>query len=367
MEEKNRQSIGTGRVYPSYCNPVGIATEVLSLAAHPQGVGRVVGVDLSKQSCSVCILDLNGQVVLHQVFSLRSTAKSSLYEVFQDGDLALMEASTGTFAIAREMNRLPGVVACVVNPHLVANTSKRKTDKEDSLFLARTLLRTPVSELQLVSIPTDEEMDNRAVVSHYRKINEQHTQCVNQLHALFLDKGYPEAGKEHDLHTQKGRTDAIEAYFGSGRAHAAAKGIAKDLGKELLGLEELESKGDRKLAGIVRRNPEMSTILGSIPGVGVKVISAFIAFVGDVDRFSGPKQLAVYCGLVPRVYQSGQKDASGKISKEGQAVLREYLVESVFSMQITKFEFPLKRKYRQLRERMADGRRRWRSRGSWWR
>jgi hypothetical protein len=37
------------------------------------------------------------------------------------------------------LNRLPGVVACVVNPHMVANTSKNKTDKEDSLFRKRKL------------------------------------------------------------------------------------------------------------------------------------------------------------------------------------------------------------------------------------
>ena len=353
MEEKSMQSIGTGAVYPSYCTPVGIAAEGLSLAAQPEGVRRFVGVDLSKQSCNVCILDRYGHEVLHRTFSLHSSEKSRLYEVFQTGDLALMEASTGTFAIAREMNRLRGVVACVVNPHLVKNTGKSKTDKEDSLFLARILLRTPLAELPLVSIPTDEEMDNRALVSHYRKINEQHTQCVNRLHALFLDQGYPEAGRKHDLHTQDGRTDAIEAYFGSRREHATAKGIARDLCKELSVLEELEAKGDRKLAGIVKKNPRMSTILGSIPGVGVKVISTFIAFVGDINRFSGPKQLAAYCGLVPRIYQSGQKDTSGKISKEGQAALREYLVESVFSMQITKFNFPLKKKYQKLRARMG--------------
>jgi len=353
MEEKSSQSIGTGVVYPSYCTPVGIAAERLSLIAHPEGTMRFVGVDLSKQSCNVCILDAYGQEVMHRTFSLHSSDKGKLYGVFQYGDLALMEASTGTFAIARELNRLPGVVACVVNPHMVANTSKNKTDKEDSLFLARILLRTPLSELQLVSIPTDEEMDNRAVVSHYRKINEQHTQSINRLHALFLDHGYPEAGKAHDLHTIKGRMAAIEAYFGSNRRYDTAKGIAKDLSKDLAVLESLQAKGDRKLAGIVRKNPRMATILGSIPGVGIKVISTFIAFVGDINRFSCSKQLAAYCGLVPRIYQSGQKNTTGKISKEGQAALREYLVEAVFSMQITKFNFPLKKKYQQLRARMG--------------
>ena len=147
--------------------------------------------------------------------------------------------------------------------------------------------------------------------------------------------------------------DAIEEYFGTNREYASAKRIAKELLKELSLFEELKDRGDRQLVKIIEQNPQMSTIFESIPGVGVKVISTFIAFVGDVHRFSGPKQLSAYCGLVPRVYQSGQKDAARRITKEGQAVLREYLVESVFSMQKTKFDFPLKRKYRELRERMG--------------
>jgi transposase len=67
-------------------------------------------------------------------------------------------------------------------------------------------------------------------------------------------------------------------------------------------------------------------------GAGLKTITAFIAFVGDIDRFSQGKQLSAYCVLVPRVYQSGQKDGIRKIKKERQAALREYLVEAVFAM-----------------------------------
>jgi len=97
------------------------------------------------------------------------------------------------------------------------------------------------------------------------------------------------------------------------------------------------------MARIVKQNDRVAAILGSIPGVGLKTIAAFIAFVGDVDRFSQGKQLSAYCGLVPRVYQSGQKDGIRKITKEGQAALREYLVEAVFAMMRTKFNFPLKK------------------------
>ena len=221
------------------------------------------------------------------------------------------------------------------------------------MFLACLLLRTPVEELRLVSIPSDREMENRDIISHYRKIDESHTQVVTRLHALFFYKGFLEVGKAYKLHTKGGRATAIEACFGSIRSHATSKRIAKELSKQLSLLEELQENGKKQLAKIVRSDERAATLLGSIPGVGLTTIASFIAFVGDIGRFHNAKQLCAYCGLVPRVYQSGQKDAARKITKEGQAALRGYLIESVFAMMRTSFDFPLKRKYEEFRERMG--------------
>ena len=221
------------------------------------------------------------------------------------------------------------------------------------MFLARLLLRTPVEELQLVSTPSDQEMANRDTISHYRSIDRSHSQMINRLHALFFDKGFPEVGKVHDIHTKTGRAAAIEACFGTDRSLAPSKRIAKELSMQLALLEELQERGEKQLAKIVRSDDRTATLLGSIPGVGLKTIASFIAFVGDIGRFHSAKQLAAYCGLVPRVYQSGQRDAARKITKEGQAALRGYLIESVFAMMRTSFDFPLKRKYEEFRERMG--------------
>ncbi|WP_319756111.1 IS110 family transposase [uncultured Sphaerochaeta sp.] len=354
MEENKVNDYSSSSGYQWYCTPVGIRTSEISKAKHKDGVKRFVGVDLSKQNCWACIMDLQGKVILHEKFSLRSAKRDKLYEMLQPGDLVLMEASTGTFNIARAMNRKSGVVACVINPHTThINETKKKTDREDSLFLARLILRTPIAELQLVSIPSDREMANRDVVSHYRKLDDVHKQMVNRLHALFFDNGFPEAGKMNNLHSKLGREAAIESCFGTDRAYAFPKRIAKDLSKELSLLEELQESGEKQFARIVKQDDRTATLLGSIPGVGLKTIATFIAFVGDVDRFCNAKQLAAYCGLVPRVYQSGQKDAARKITKEGQAALREYLIESVFAMTKTHFDFPLKRKFNELRLRMG--------------
>ncbi|MFZ7133963.1 MAG: transposase [Eubacteriales bacterium] len=132
-----------------------------------------------------------------------------------------------------------------------------------------------------------------------------------------------------------------------------SKRITKEPSKELTLLEELREAGKKQLARIVKQDDRTGTLLGSIPGVGLKTIASFIAFVGNINRFRKPKQLSAYWVLVPRVYKSGQKDAARKITKEGQAVFREYLIESVFAMTKTQFDFPLKRKYNELQLRMG--------------
>lgn len=66
----------------------------------------------------------------------------------------------------------------------------------------------------------------------------------------------------------------------------------------------------------------------TIPGVNVLTAAAFMASVGDIGRFSTPRQLVSYLGLDPRVRQSGNEAARhGRISKAGSAEARHMLGE----------------------------------------
>lgn len=58
MEEKITCINSNAFEYPGYCSPVGMAASEYSKNKHPKGTKRFVGVDLSKQSCYVCIIDL---------------------------------------------------------------------------------------------------------------------------------------------------------------------------------------------------------------------------------------------------------------------------------------------------------------------
>ena len=88
---------------------------------------------------------------------------------------------------------------------------------------------------------------------------------------------------------------------------------------------------DRTLAGLARRS-DVSRRLMTIPGVGPVTTLAYIATVDDPGRFASSKALGAHHGLTPRVYQSGEIDRSGQISKCGDRMLRHLLYEAASAL-----------------------------------
>ena len=71
--------------------------------------------------------------------------------------------------------------------------------------------------------------------------------------------------------------------------------------------------------------------LQSIPGVGPRLSEAIVAYLDKPQRFANGKQVGSYAGLTPKQYQSGAMDIQGKISGQGNALLRSLLVEVSWS------------------------------------
>ena len=70
----------------------------------------------------------------------------------------------------------------------------------------------------------------------------------------------------------------------------------------------------------------------SIPGVGPITSLAFRVTVDDPSRFDSSKAVGAHLGLTPRVYQSGETDRSGQISKAGDHMLRHRLYEAASAL-----------------------------------
>ena len=71
---------------------------------------------------------------------------------------------------------------------------------------------------------------------------------------------------------------------------------------------------------------ELTTLLKSIPGIGVTIAPTLIAEIGDITRFKSPKALIAYAGLDPRVRQSGYSlQRNTRLTKRGSPYLRRSL------------------------------------------
>ena len=94
-------------------------------------------------------------------------------------------------------------------------------------------------------------------------------------------------------------------------------------------------------------------LIDTIPGIG-KVSALIIASeIGDVNRFPSEENIFAYTGLVPRIYQSGNKEWKGHITK-GNGFLKWTLVECVGVHIINSADPPITAAYERIRERRGN-------------
>jgi hypothetical protein len=81
--------------------------------------------------------------------------------------------------------------------------------------------------------------------------------------------------------------------------------------------------------------------LMSVPGVNLHTAATFMAWVGDIGRFSSARKLVSYLGLDPKVRQSGTEPVRyGHISKEGASEARHMLCEAAWV--VVRYPSPLR-------------------------
>jgi transposase len=87
-------------------------------------------------------------------------------------------------------------------------------------------------------------------------------------------------------------------------------------------------------------------LLMSAPGIAWVLGYTIASEIGHIERFASPAKLCGYSGLCPRVYQSGERDHRGSLSKNGPKYLRWALIEA--AMHAARHEI-----YRERYERTA--------------
>jgi transposase len=96
--------------------------------------------------------------------------------------------------------------------------------------------------------------------------------------------------------------------------------------EDLAGVERLIAAVDRRLDGIGKVDERVQR-LQTIPGVGPRLAEVVVAMIDKPERFQRANQVAAYAGLTPKQLESGTMQISGRITKQGDPLLRTLLVE----------------------------------------
>jgi transposase len=113
--------------------------------------------------------------------------------------------------------------------------------------------------------------------------------------------------------------------------HAALASIAKALLAVHAALLR-EFKGLDKQVVLLARSQPQARLLMTTPSVGPIVALTYASAIDDPGRFRSSKAAGAHFGLTPKKYQSGQTDYTGRITKIGDASVREALYQAAHVM-----------------------------------
>jgi transposase len=93
-----------------------------------------------------------------------------------------------------------------------------------------------------------------------------------------------------------------------------------------------EFEGFEKRVRDLARSHAKARLLMTTPSVGPIVALTYASAVDDPRRFRSSKAAGAHFGLTPKKYQSGETDIDGRISKIGDAAVREALYQAAHVM-----------------------------------
>jgi transposase len=100
--------------------------------------------------------------------------------------------------------------------------------------------------------------------------------------------------------------------------------------ESLLSLWKTAKEEEKRLSKEVEarsRQDEVTRVMQEVVGVGPMTSVLYRATIDDPHRFRREEEVADYVGLAPRISQSGETESRGRITKDGDKLLRWHLVE----------------------------------------
>jgi len=286
---------------------------------------NILAMDLGKSKTVVCLYNSeNGEHRFGKVVTRPKEIHDLIVEESPDRIVFEICSSAGwIYDIAKSLN----FDVQVANPSTEGwrwKNVKRKNDREDALKLAKL---SAMNQLPTVHMPKPEVRQKRSFIQYRQRLVKRVVQIKNSIRSILDKEGYSMSSGKAGW--TKGSVEQLE--------EMALPLVECDFnnlwrGQLYVELEMLEAAG--KCLSEVTSNldtqgktDEQIQRLQTIPGVGARLSEAIVAFIDEPERFNSSKQVGNYAGLTPKQYQSGSMDRQGRISGQGNKLLRALLVE----------------------------------------
>jgi transposase len=287
-----------------------------------------VGVDLHKQTISVCVVIQAGtsrEVIARRRF--RCADEDRILTFFEElGTFQVVVEATASYEWFVKLIEPRAGRVLLAHPkklRVIAESTK-KSDKLDAQTLAEFLALDMIPPSWR---PTPRVREHRTLVRLRYYTQRRITATKNKLRRVLADYN----ADIRPLFTKKGRRYLAQlAISDADRFHAQM------LFEELDGQIDRRKRIDHKLAEFASAGSiaeqEARRVLKSIPGVAAVTTDVVLSEVGDIRRFSSQRKATAFAGLAPGIRESAGRAKHLGITKEGSRLLRWALVQTAWRL-----------------------------------
>lgn len=290
---------------------------------------KYVGLDVSKEKIAVAIAE-EGREVPRYFGMIPHTLEAVRKLIRKLGEPHTLrvcyEAGPTGYPLYRLLLSL-GVHCDVIAPSLIPQKpgERIKTDRRDSIRLAQ-LYRA--GELTSIYVPTPEDEALRDLVRCREDAKEDELRAKHRLSKFLLRNNIkPPTGVNKWTVKYRRWLDTLK--FESSKLRIVFQEYyhqLKELEQRILRLEE-----EIRVQATEGVHAPTIQALQCLRGVALITAASLVAEIGSFKRFSTPKQLMAYVGLIPSEFSSGESRKQGGITKTGNRHVRRLLVESAWS------------------------------------
>lgn len=309
------------------------------------------GIDVHYKKSSFCILNTAGKTIAvkevstdkDEINSFLSAYKSHPVQyAFEAGGMAhylndILSHQSNTWKIH------------VVHPYKfkIISESNHKTDKSDSINLARALYKD-FMPYPVFMKSCDSRYLKSLLMIRKRKVRNQ-AKIINQAKAIMRSMGVHV--KTQSLKTLRAFSGLLNTVDQDSYEYRLLNLLHDDFTVEHTAIQDIEQSIEQH---IEKTSSDIYTLLMTIPGIGPITAATLIATIDTIKRFPDADRFSSYLGLVPSEKSSGEKIQHGSITKEGQKEARSLLIQAAWCAVRSKREDPRMQKLRQKYYRISQ-------------